>query len=119
MLLETIWLSTTSLMIDERCKECFVTINDFMKKFKPTKVINNTAKMDFSIHPEFQEWIDQLITPTTIEVGLKKMAFVMSENFTAQVGIEQAIEEMTNPIFTTRYFGSIAEAKTWILADSI
>lgn len=117
LLIKTTWLPSTGLMTDEQCKECFIVVRDITKRFKPTRIINDTSKMAFSIHPVLQEWIDQLMYPVMMEIGLQKMAFVMSENFTVQIGIEQAVEEITNPIFENRYFNSIAEAEAWILED--
>lgn len=117
-LMEATWLPDTSRMTDKQYKECFIVIAQLTKEFRPNKVIVDSTKMDFSIHPTLQEWTDNVIHPVMMAVGLKKMAFIMSENFTVQIGIEQTIEEIENPFLIVRYFNNISEAKTWVLSNN-
>jgi hypothetical protein len=103
-------------MTEEEYKQEFLNYLDIILKVRPKKIIPDTRNMFFPIAPELQEWTNQTIFPPSLEMGLNKAAFVISQEMIAQLSIEQTMEEHEGVKFITRYFDNKEEAKEWILS---
>ncbi|TAE00569.1 MAG: hypothetical protein EAZ97_05530 [Bacteroidetes bacterium] len=115
-LIEMTWLPLTDKMKPEEYKQEFLNYLDIILKFRPKKIIPDTRDMFFLIDPELQEWTNQTIFPPSLEMGLNKAAFVISQEMIAQLSIEQTMEEYEGVKFITRYFDDKEEAKAWVLS---
>ncbi len=115
-LIEMTWLPPTDSMTEDEYKKEFLNYLDIILSLRPKKIIADTRTMFFPIRPEIQEWINQTIFPPSLEMGLNKAAFVMSEEMISQISIEQTMEENEGVKFITRYFDNKEEAKEWILS---
>ena len=115
-LIEMTWLPSTDNMTEEEYKQEFLNYLDIILKVRPKKIIADTRNMFFSIVPELQEWTNQTIFPASLEMGLNKAAFVLSQEMIPQMSIEQTMEEHEGVKFTTRYFDDKEDAKEWLLS---
>lgn len=48
------------------------------------------------------------------EMGIKKIAFIISDDLVAQVSIEQAIQESKDTDTLIKYFGTEEKAQRWL-----
>ncbi|MCC5944519.1 MAG: STAS/SEC14 domain-containing protein [Bernardetiaceae bacterium] len=113
-LIEMTWLPSTATMTEEEYKKEFLNYLEVILKVRPKKIIPDTSNMLFPISPDLQVWTNQTIFPPSLEMGLNKAAFVVSQKMIAQLSIEQTMEEHEGVKFITRYFDNKEEAKTWI-----
>ncbi len=98
---------------DQEFKQKMQDIAHLCLIYKPKAFLANTTGMQYSIVPTMQEWHNDLLFPVFAEIGLKKMAIVVSDHLFTQVSIEQAYDE--NPRhFRTQYFNSEETALIWI-----
>lgn len=117
-LIEMTWLPSTDQMTEEEYKQEFLNYLDIILKVRPKKIIPDTTDMLFPIAPERQDWTNHVIFPPSLEMGLNKVAFVVSKGIISQLSIEQTMEEHEGVKFMTRYFENKKEAKEWILSLS-
>jgi hypothetical protein len=116
-LIELTWLPSTDYMMPEEYMQENLNFLDIVLTFHPRKAIVNTTNMLFPIAPELQEWTNQEIFPASLEIGLNKVAFVISQELIPQLSIEQTMDEHKGVKFATRYFENKAHAEEWILAS--
>ncbi|OJJ18439.1 hypothetical protein BKI52_22745 [marine bacterium AO1-C] len=80
-------------------------------------ILIDTRKFDFPISPEIQSWYDTEIVPLHVDAGIKKMAFLLPEEFVSKISISQTMqEEQAQSLQKTKYFGSSEEAEEWLLS---
>ncbi len=115
-LIEMTWLPATVNMSDAEYKKELLNYLEITKELRPLKVIPDTREIQFVIHPELQEWTNQVIFPVGLSINLNQIAFVASQEMISQLSIEQTMEEENGTKFITRYFSNKEEAKAWILS---
>ncbi len=89
---------------------------------KPTESYHLVyPNLNFIIPPELQEWTNEHIFSKAVEVGLKKVAFVVPESVMEDIhveflSIEQTINEAINTgkRFITYYFSDENKAIEWL-----
>jgi hypothetical protein len=107
------WKETTSELSDEGYKKEMIHYADFVEKYKPAKLLVNAKNLKYGIDPDIQEWVNENIHIRTKKF-IGQVAFVMSDDLMAQIGVEQLIEEET---YTAHYFDNIEEARSWLEKD--
>ncbi len=101
---------------DEEYKEEFKIYASLIEKYKPLYILVDTRKFLFSVIPELQEWQIKVIRPSFINVGVKKAAMLMSEDFFSQISIEQTLEEdEENHTWQTQFFENKNDAMEWLM----
>lgn len=108
------WNSSSSELSNEMCKSEMLKQVDFCIQKKPENLLINSLKFDYSIVPVLQEYIDKNIVSKYIEYGVKKIAFIVSENIFASVSIEQTMSERSDRLIDTRYFENEVDAQDWL-----
>lgn len=73
----------------------------------------NTKNFLYTISLNMQAWVNSEILPTVLQNGIKRVAFLMSEELIPQISIEQTMEEIESKI--VGYFGEEAQARAWLL----
>ncbi|MBX2842504.1 MAG: hypothetical protein KTR26_12095 [Flammeovirgaceae bacterium] len=110
-----IWQPNTQVMGDDGFKATLTAVVDVVEKEGLNKIYVDARQYFHTLVPELQTWHDSQIVPKYIKVGVKRIAFVMPEDFFNQVAIEQTFEEDTAiGSLQTQYFGSESEAKGWL-----
>ena len=88
-----------------------------IEKYKPKKIIVNTKEFKFPIPPDIQEWSRDLLTRLVIRLGVKKVAYVMTEDFIARLALEEILENAKKMGLNLLYTPSKEEAEQWISKD--
>ncbi len=87
-LLKVIWLPATESMQDEDFRKELTAYAEITEKYRPTKSLVDTKFFLFTVVPETQEWINQNIHQRSLQAGIKKFAYLVSEDLFSQVSIE-------------------------------
>jgi len=112
-MITSIW-TTSPYMEEEEYREELITFFEKVKELKPINIFIDAVEGNYSAVPETQEWVTKNYFPIYIEVGLKKLAWLMSKDIFAQVSFEQSFEETDNSSFVLKYFDDKIEALNWL-----
>lgn len=112
--IETVRTLLTENQTEEEYKADMLVWINIIKKEKPVYQLVDERNMRFVIAPEVQIWINKNVLAPAIKSGLRKIAFLVSEELFSQVSIEQAMEENTNSLLKVKYFDKKADAKKWL-----
>lgn len=115
-LIEMVWLPKSEAMTNQDYQQECLAYLDAVKKFNPRRAIPDMRDMNFPIAPDLQEWTNQTIFPTLLEVGLNNVGIVVSTELISQLAVEQTMEEIEGIKFTTKYFDDKEDARKWILS---
>ena len=104
---------------DEEFKESILKYTEFIRKYKPDYLLLNMQDMHFLITIELQEWFAGISEKAKIEGEVKKLALILSTNFYAKLGLEQAAEEQTTikekmNKWENKYFDNKDKAMAWL-----
>jgi len=93
-----IWQAETINMKDDDFKVEISAWRDAIVTYKIKNALIDTTHFMYSIAPKIQEWVDENITKATVEAGLQKMAFLVSNEIFSQVSIEQTMDEKSGTL---------------------
>jgi len=82
--------------------------------YKVKKTLWNLKNFEMPIPTQLQKWIDEEINSKEIEMGVKKEAFVMPDDFISQMSVEKTMEETYGKKIVKDYFKSRDEALFWL-----
>ncbi len=111
------WFKTTQQMADKQFRKEMSIYGELVRKYKPTKELVDTKEFLYAIAPEQQDWVNENVFTIYIEEGLSKAAFVSSEDFIAQLSLEQAMDETKGKYLIKQYFSSEKAARKWLLSN--
>jgi len=114
-IMDETWKPETKNMDDEEFKNEIGHQLDATLDVKPRLVITNTLEMLYVISIEMQEWMNSVIFPQYMKVGIEKVAILLSEQIIAQLAVEQTMEEEQGSQFEFSYFSNLEEAQAWLL----
>ncbi len=115
-LLEATWLSETKMMDTDDCKQEFLNYLDVVRKQRAMRMLVDTSEMYFTFGLEMQDWINQTIFTQFLNMGINKVAIVISKDFFAQLSTKQAMNEKEALKHTREYFDNKEAAKKWLLS---
>lgn len=116
LLIEGTWLSETKMMDTKDCKKEYLDYLDAVSKHPHTRLVVDMRTMFFTYNPEVQAWIDLAIFPSLLNLGLRRIAFVVSKDFFATLSTKQMMGELNGVKFANGYFDSKETAKEWALS---
>ncbi|MDD4964242.1 MAG: hypothetical protein PHI11_10035 [Gallionella sp.] len=116
LLIEGTWLSETKMMDTKDCKKEYLDYLDAVSKHRHTRLVVDMRTMFFTYNPEVQAWIDLAIFPSLLNLGLRRIAFVVSKDFFATLSTKQMMGELNGVKFANGYFDSKETAKEWALS---
>ena len=111
------WSEKTASMSFQTFKEEMLQIKEAVKNHKPASIMVQAQKMGFITSPEVQEWIDSEISPSFLENGVTKFAYIMPTDIFQQVAIEQMMDEKNSKNFGTRFFDNEEEGYKWLVSN--
>ncbi|MDD2775186.1 MAG: STAS/SEC14 domain-containing protein [Gallionella sp.] len=114
-LLEATWQSESKMMSTDECKQEFLNYLDAARQQRPIRMLVDTSDMYFTFGLEMQNWIDQTIFTQFINMGINKVAFVISKDFFAQLSTKQIMSEKEGLKHTKEYFATKEAARQWVL----
>ena len=114
-LLTVTWNAKTELMDSDTFRKELMSKIELVKHYKPRIHLIDSREFKYIINPEEQTWVSENIFPGYAQNGVRQLAFLVSEDFIAQLSISQSVEEDKTAAFRVKYFSDIAEAKGWLL----
>jgi hypothetical protein len=115
-LMEFTWLSATKTMNTDECKQEFSNYLRIARLRGPMRVIVDTSNMYFTLNIELQDWVNQTVLTPLSSLGGQKLAFVISQDFFAQLATKQLMDEKGGLKSEIKYFDTKEAAKQWILS---
>lgn len=108
--------NSTNDMTEAEYKEEMRQVVHLCVSNKISKLLADTRNFFFVITPEIQEWTDTNVFAENIY--LRKFALIVSEDFIAQLALEQVIEDGASAPFITRFFSDVAVAEEWLKSEN-
>lgn len=108
------WQAASESMSDDDFKEQITLEKEVFLAHRPKGVLGQTQNLKFSIKPDLQEWHNTQIMPIFKEIGLRKLAVVVSQDFFTEVSVSQLIEDDEQRSYQTQYFPNEVEAIEWL-----
>lgn len=121
--LYTDWFKETEYMTKEDFKIEMEAWLEASKKVNPKKIYDYCTNFIYPINPEEQVWMAHLLNPGWIQVGVKKYAHIVPEEFIANLSVEQMFEEFDkmnlDNQFEIRHFADnkSEEDKKWLFEE--
>ncbi|WP_026999456.1 hypothetical protein [Eisenibacter elegans] len=106
---------STADMSEEEFKQMLLTWVAINNECQAQKAIVYSKDLLFPINPDIQDWIIQEVNP---KLPTKQTAFIMPEEFIANLAIEQYITESNGGDVIVMYFASTQEAEAWLLESN-
>ncbi|WP_044211921.1 hypothetical protein [Flammeovirga sp. OC4] len=114
-ILRTIWTTPISMPEEEYRQEVLSHL-EITEKFGPQGMLVDTKNAYYNVMPETQDWINQKFVGLVAEIGLQKMAWIVSEDFFAQISFDQFIDDATDQqALKIQYFTTEDEALEWLI----
>ncbi len=107
------WTPASENLSDEHFKAINKMYIEFVEKYEVKNFLLNTENFLFSITVELQHWVGEHILLNLKEMGLQKVAFIVSKEFIAQLSIELTMQENPN-LMSVAYFDNQEEAQKWL-----
>ncbi len=116
-ILYSTWSFNTELMTKEEFKTEMLMLPDQIGQYGAKFLLSNLQNLRFIIEPDLQTWLVQTIIPKFTEIGLRKQAIVVPEDFFTQIALEQTIDELEDVSHEnqSRFFPSETEAEKWLI----
>ncbi len=109
------WTKESKDLTGEEFKRINEQYVEFAEKYDIQSFLLNTEDFLFTISIDLQTWVATQILPQLKEKGVRKGAFIISEELISQLSIEQTMEE--NPkLVTVNYFSDEGVAEKWLLS---
>lgn len=109
------WSVDTAKMADGEFEKEITQWKNAIISQKAKLAMIDATDMAFSIAPSVQEWVNINITAPTIQAGLQRMAFIVSQEFFTQLSIELTMDENADKTLQVQYFTNESEASIWLL----
>ncbi len=117
-LIEVKWKPTIlKLSINEYEKVCSEAYN-YLFNYTPKLLLQNTHDVIYPVTEELQTWLTENITKKIfVPTGIKKIAYIMPEDFLSKIGIEMLIEKANSqiPTISRMYFDNRSDALNWLI----
>ena len=81
---------------------------------KPVYQLVDGRNMRYLIMPELQVWVNETLIQPSIQVGLRRVAFITSKDIFATTSLKQMVNRIKNPLIKVGYFENEEEARTWL-----
>lgn len=112
--LQADWFEKSEEMSDDDFKNEMEKELEYVQKFNIENYLIDTLNFRFIINPDLQAWADTYINTKLDKLGLKKLAYVVSQDYIAQLSITQTMGESVKQNYQTHFFASFEEAETWL-----
>ena len=108
------WTPLTEDMGTDEVKELMKKLVSFFEIYQPLYYFSYAVDFKYFVSVEMQTWIDNLVTPVALKCGMKKIARIMSEDFIAQLSLEQFVDEKNQSLIENKFFDNTEDALIWI-----
>jgi len=87
------WLPSSIYMNDSQYRKEMKQLSKTCDLYLPNKVLINALNMAYTISPAMQHWTDEEVMSNFLEHKIEKLGIIPSQDFFAQISIEQLLEE--------------------------
>lgn len=109
------WFPSTKEMTWEELKAILKKCRGLVLKLRPEKILNNTHSFFYTIDLSEQNWIDVNLNRLGIQLGVQKIALIISTELIAQLSSEQVMEHRYGKLLMNlHYFDTEEEALQWL-----
>lgn len=111
------WYDTKDMLDDEYRAEILEQLVCY-QQYKVKGSLIDTSTFQFAIAPDTQEWANTNIFPPAAQAGLKYVALLVTQDFYAQLSIEQYTNEDKNNLLEFKFFCDIEKARDWLETET-
>ncbi len=104
----------TEYIGDESFQEAQRKILSLSRRYLPTRMLINLQDLLYTIPPEMQEWTAKEIVPMLIKLCVRRLAYIIPNEFYAQLSVEQLVSEIQDLNFATAFFIEEKVAIEWL-----
>ncbi len=108
------WLEDAGKMEDDEFKLHLILFTDLLKQHNCNKFIVDARYGHVIVSLDMQEWHDSQIVPIYLQLGIKKIAFILAENIFISISLTQTFEETKGQLLNIKYFDEEKNAMNWI-----
>ncbi len=107
------WKSKTKDMNNHIFKEEMLK---YVKLFemKPKYILQQMENMNFPVEPDLQDWINKEINHKAHQIGIIKVAFIVSSEIVSSISVEQTMDDFDDKKLIVKYFENETEALNWL-----
>ena len=87
---------------------------NYMESCKPRRTLWDMRNLSFIVSPDLEGWIDENINAKEVAFGIEREAFIISDVYAAEIGVEETMENEFGAQLNTSYFISREEAIAWL-----
>ncbi len=116
-LMRIIVSSNTEYIGDESFQEAQRKILALSEEYLPTRMLINLQDLLYTIPPEMQEWTAKEIVPMLIKLCVRRLVYIIPNEFYAQLSVEQLVSEMLDLNFVTAFFIEERAAIEWLCEE--
>jgi hypothetical protein len=112
------WKAATEHATDEDFMTYQYEKIEVAKGCLPKFFLCDTRDFKYVITVDMQAWTDQIVMGFWDSTPLKKLAFIVSSEFIAQLAVEQAMSENPHE-YPIHYFDSESDALAWLFEEKV
>jgi len=90
--IKNIWFASTGKLSGPAFKKEVRVLAKFIKLKKPLHILGNMQDLYFALLPEMQDWVAQNLIRIVEKNAVNRYAFIIPNDFLAQLSIEQTVE---------------------------
>ncbi len=118
MLAEIYWLPTVEEVSISRGIELTNDVFKILVELRPKLLLQVVKEVVYTYTEEYQDYVANNLTPKAVEVGIEKIAYVLSRDFITNLGLqmlnEKALRRVPDKI-KRAFFYEENEARRWLL----
>lgn len=109
-----VWTAKSEDLTEEGFKKIMFSWLDLIQQNQISYALTDTLNFRVTLSPELQNWIVENIAKEARKYGYHKQAFIMPEDFFANISIELLTDEQVG-VTTSKYFSNMTSARKWLL----
>jgi len=111
----SVWgVSSLDFTIDDFYKEA-IQYSKAVEGKEVRGILIDTRKFNFPMTEEVNHWVAENITPSFIKSGVKKVAYIMPEDFISRLGVELLVDKVNEKgEIVRRFFADFEEGLEWL-----
>lgn len=113
-LMRIIVSANTEYIGDENFQEAQKVILNLTANYLTNRLLINVQELLYTIPPKMQEWVAKEVIPMLIELCVRRLAYIIPNEFYAQLSVEQLVSEIQDLNFATAFFIEEKVAIEWL-----
>jgi len=98
---------------EEIFKKSMLIYVNFLKSHKPKQSLWILEKFYFKIQQSLRNWVEENVNVIALKLGVKKVAFVVSNDLLVQLSVINSFEE-NESVYSPQHFSTKKDAEDWL-----